>query len=379
MHPPGKVYRTYRYRIYPTKGQRAALAAHLRFACDLYNAALEQRREAWKAKRPMAYATQCRELAQICAAGDGPSGMSYSAMRDPLWRIERSFQNFIRRSQAGQKPGLPRFRSWRRYNVLSWGGCWAVKNRRLSLPGIGHVKVKWHRQLPTARTLCTVTVRRHADRWYACIVLAMPMASRPRTADKPAVGVDLGIQNFAALSTGKIIAGPRAYRSAAKDLRRAQRRVSRRVRGSMRRQKASLSVARLHERIRNLRMNHAHQLSRQLVAEFGLIAVENLLIRDMGRGSFAKDARDQGWAQFLRLLGYKAEEAGVRVVPVPPAGTTRRCSECGSSVPKPLSERSHKCADCGLVLDRDVNAARNILRLGMSRQATTWPTGACVA
>lgn len=379
MHSTGNVYRTYRYRVYPTKGQRATLTAQLRFACDLYNAALEQRRGAWQAKRPLAFATQCDQLSEICAAGDGPQGMSYSAMRDPIRRVERRFQNFTDRSLAGQKPGFPRFRSWRRYDVLTWSAGWAIKDHRLSLPGIGSVKVKWHRPLPTSGKICTATVRRHIDRWYACIVLALPAVAQRKSVERPAVGVDLGIQNFAALSTGKLIAGPRAYRAASKDLRRAQRRVSRRISGSVRRRKAALLVARVHERIRNVRLNHAHQLSRQLVSEFGLIAVENLLVRDLGRRSFAKDAKDQGWAQFLRLLGYKAAEAGVRVVRVPPAGTSRICSECRSSVPKPFSERVHRCPDCGLALDRDVNAARNILRLGMSRQATTWPDGACVA
>ncbi len=138
-------------------------------------------------------------------------------------------------------------------------------------------------------------------------------------------------------------------------------------------------LARLHERIGNLRRDHAHKLSRRLVSDFGLVAVEDLQLRGLTRGFLAKDIRDQGWAEFLRLLGYKAEDAGVQVVRVPPGGTSQGCSTCRTSVSKPLSERTHRCPNCGLVVDRDVNAARNILRLGLSRQATTWPTGACVA
>jgi putative transposase len=194
-----------------------------------------------------------------------------------------------------------------------------------------------------------------------------------------AVGVDLGVKNFAALSTGELIAGPRAYRATLRQLRVAQRRVSRRVKGSRRRQKAGLLLARRHEQIRNLRGNHAHQLSRRLVSDFTLIAIEDLQVRGLTRGFLAKDINDQGWAEFLRLLGYKAEDAGIQVVAVPPDGTSQICSGCGGRVPKPLSERVHRCPSCGLVLDRDINAARNILRLGMSRQAPTWPSGACVA
>jgi putative transposase len=224
-----------------------------------------------------------------------------------------------------------------------------------------------------------VTVRRVAGRWYACFALALPAPMLPKLSLMPAVGVDLGVTNFAALSNGELIPGPRAYRTAVHRLRLAQRRVSRRLKGSKRHRKAVLLLARQHERIRNLRRNHAHQLSRQLVARFNLIAVENLNLQGLARGRLAKDINDQGWAEFLRLLGYKAEDAGVQVVRVPPASSSQTCSDCGMLVPKALSQRTHRCPSCGLVVDRDVNAARNILRLGMSRQASTWPTGACVA
>jgi putative transposase len=328
MANPTRTNRTYRLRIYPTRRQGLALEAQLGFACDLYNAALEQRRYAWRGGQRVGYVSQCRELTALRAAGDGPPQMSCAAMRSPLRRLERAYQAFFRRVKAGEKPGYPRFRSRRRYDSLTWDSAWSIQQRRLALQGIGHLKVMWHREM---------------------------------------------------LSTGVLIPGPRAYRKARRQLRVAQRRVSRRVKGSRRRQKAGLLLARLHERIRNLRGNHAHQLSRRLVSDFGLIAVEDLQIRGLTRGFLAKDINDQGWAEFLRLLRYKAEDAGIQVVAVPPGGTSQTCSGCGARVSKPLSERVHRCPNCGLVVDRDINAARNILRLGMSRQAPTWPSGACVA
>ncbi len=340
MPSPTRVNRTYRYRIYPTRKQRLALEAQLGFACDLHNAALEQRRYAFRAGQRVGYVSQCRELTAVRAAGDGPPQMSCSAMRSPLRRLEPAYQAFFRRVKAGQKPGYPRFRSRRRYDSLTWDSAWSIQQRRLTLPGIGHLKVKWHRELPASAKVCTVTVRRVVGRWYVCFALALPVSAvRPRTAMR-AVGVDLGVQNFAALSTGELIAGPRAYRAALRQLRVAQRRVSRRVRRSQRRRKAGLPLT---------------------------------------RGFLAKDINDQGWAEFLRLLGYKAEDAGIQVVAVPPGGSSQTCSDCGTRVPKPLSERVHRCPACGLVVDRDINAARNILRLGLSRQALTWPSGACVA
>lgn len=375
-----RLRRTYRYRIYPTVHQRVALEGQLGFACRLYNAALEQRRYAWRGRRrSVSLYEQFRELTDVRAASMGPAQMSCSAMRDPLLRLDRAFAAFFRRVKAGAKPGYPRFRSARRYDSLTWGTGWGLHNGRLALQGIGHARVKWHRPLPQSAVIRTVTVRRVAGRWYACFSLVVSRLDRVAAADRPAVGLDLGVQHFAALSTGEQIRGPRAYRAAMRQLRVAQRRLGRRQKGSHRRQKAVLLLARQHQRIRNLRHDHAHKVTRRLVSEFGLIAIEDLNIRGLARGFLAKHITDQGWAGFLTMLEYKAVEAGTRLTKVPPAGTSQTCSGCGAIVPKVLAERTHRCSDCGLVIDRDTNAARNVLRLGLSRQASTLPTGACVA
>jgi len=373
------VRRTYRYRIYPTVRQRLALEAQLDFACQLYNAALEQRRYAWRGRhRSVSLYAQFRELTEVRAANMGPTEMSCSAMRDPLRRLDRAFTAFYRRVEAGTKPGYPRFRSARRYDSLTWSG-FGVRASRLVLQGIGHVKVKWHRPLPPSATIRTATVRRVAGRWYTSFSLTVSRSSQVRAAGKPAVGLDLGVLHFATLSTGEQIPGPRAYRAARRRLRVAQRRLCRRQKGSHRREKARLLLARRHERICNLRHDHAHKLTRRLVSAFGLIVVEDLNVRGLAAGSLAKQVTDQGWAAFLTVLEYKAAEAGTRLIRVPPGGTSQTCSGCGVVVPKLLSDRIHRCPDCGLVTDRDTNAARNILRLGLSRQASTWPMGACVA
>jgi putative transposase len=372
--------RTYRYRIYPTVRLRLALEAQLDFACQLYNAALEERRYGWRGQhRSVTLYQQFRELTEVRAAGLGPASMNCSAMRDPLRRLDRAFAGFFRRVKAGARPGYPRFRSVRRYDSLTWASGWGVCDSRLALQGVGQVKVKWHRPLPVSAVIRTVTVRRVAERWYACFSLRVSDSSQVAPAGLPAVGLDLGIQHFATLSTGDQVSGPRPYRAAMRQLRIAQRRVARRQRGSHRRKRAALLLARHHERIRNVRHDHTHKLARRLVSDFGLIAVEDLNVGGLARGPLAKDVTDQGWAAFLTVLEYKAAEAGTRLVKVPPSGTSQTCSGCGVVVPKPLSERTHRCPTCGLVIDRDVNAAKNILRLGLSRQASTWPTGAGVA
>jgi putative transposase len=151
--------RTYRYRIYPTASQRLALEAQLGFACQLYNAALEQRRDAWRSRhRPVSLYKQFRELTDLRAASMGPAQMSCSAMRDPLRRLDRAFTAFFRRAKVGGKPGYPRFRSARRYDSLTWTTGWGLHNARLALQGIGHARVKWHRSLPAAGVVRTVTV-----------------------------------------------------------------------------------------------------------------------------------------------------------------------------------------------------------------------------
>lgn len=300
--------RTYKYRIYPTVRLRHALEAQLSFACQLYNAALEERRYAWRGRRrTVTLYEQFRELTAVRAAKMGPPDMNCSAMRDPLRRLDRAFAAFFRRVKAGVKPGHPRFRSVRRYDSLTWISGWAVRDGRLGLQGIGHVKVKWHRRIPASAVVRTVTVRRAAERWYACFSLQVPPSPASLGIPLPAVGLDLGIQHFASLSTGEQVPGPRAYRAAKSLLRVAQRRVARRHKGSHRRHKAILLLAREHERIRNLRHDHAHKVTRRLVSDFGLVAVEDLNVTGLARGALAKDVSDQGWAAFLTMLEYKAE------------------------------------------------------------------------
>jgi putative transposase len=265
------------------------LESQLNFACQLYNAALEQRRYAWRGRRQsVTLYGQFRELTDVRAAALGPADMNCSAMRDPLRRLDRAFVAYFRRVQAGvKKPGYPRFRSMRRYDSLTWVSGWGVRDGRLDLQGIGKIKVKWHRPLPQSAQVRTLTVRRLAGRWYACLSLRVSRSPQVASAGRPAVGLDLGIRHFATLSTGEKLPGPRAFRAAKQVIRVAQRKVCRRRKGSQRRQKAGLLVTRLHERIRNLRNDHAHKPTRRLVSDFGLIAVEDLNIGGLARGHLA--------------------------------------------------------------------------------------------
>jgi len=195
-----------------------------------------------------------------------------------------------------------------------------------------------------------------------------------------AVGIDLGLKSFLVTSDDISVEPPRYYRKAQKKLRGAQRSLSRRKKGSGRRRKAREKVARLHERVANQRRDFHHKQARKLVDSHGLIAHEALNVKGIARTRFAKSTHDAGRAQFLQILRYKAEEAGIGVIAVDSRNTTQACSSCGAmpEVKKTLSERRHVCP-CGYEADRDVNAARNILSLGRSDQARTQRGAASVA
>jgi putative transposase len=197
----------------------------------------------------------------------------------------------------------------------------------------------------------------------------------------PAIGIDLGLKAFLVTSEGESIAPPRHYRHAQAALRRAQRKVARRQKGSTRRAKAVSLLQKQHQRIGNLRRDFHHKTARALVMRYGTIVQEDLNIRGIARSRLAKSTLDVAWGAFLQILSYKAEEAGVTVIAVPPHNTTQACSRCGRlpDVPKTLADRVHSCLHCGYVADRDLNAAQNILRLGSSLQDRTCVDGRSVS
>src|SRR3989442_1425193 len=202
MDPPNArpkltIRRTYRYRIYPTKRQVEALESQLAFCCDLYNAALEQRRDWWRRGRHVTRYEQHHQLTELRATGIYPPDMAVKAQRDPLNRVDLAFQAFFRRVKAGEKPGYPRFHSKQRYDSLTWP--WekgaGLRNNRLYLQGIGCIRVKWHRQLPRDSNLHTSRVRRSCGKWYVCFSLEFEQPE-PLDPARPVVGIDLGVATF---------------------------------------------------------------------------------------------------------------------------------------------------------------------------------------
>jgi putative transposase len=284
-------------------------------------------------------------------------------------RLDRAFQAFFRRIREGQTLGYPRFHSANRYDSFTYkqvgehGGA-RLDNGFLILSKIGRMAVRWSR--PVEGTPKTVTISREADGWYVCFSCAdVPVQPIPKTGCE--TGIDLGIEAFATLSDGTRIFSPGWYRKAERNLKTAQRRMSRRKKGSHRQRKAVALLAKAHQKVRRQRQDFHHKTALALVQRYDTTYHEDLQTANMVKNHhLAKSITDAGWSQFLSILAFKAAYAGKRVVAVPPAYTSQICSGCGVLVQKGLSVRWHTCPDCGTSLHRDQNAARNIERLGQS-------------
>jgi putative transposase len=364
--------KSYRYRLYPSGPQAERLQWVLDRCRELYNAALQERRDAYRmAGVTVDYYAQKRALPGVKEVRPEYRAIGSQVLQDVIQRVERAFAAFFRRVRAGEKPGYPRFRSCDRYDSFTYSQAgWKLVDGRLVLAGIGALKVRWSR--PIQGAIKTVTIHRSAGQWHVCFscVLDVP---QPATPDRPATAIDVGLEYFATLADGSHIANPRYLREAEEVLAQRQRKLQTKRRGSRNRRRTKLLVAKAHRRIRNKRLGFHHQQARKIVDAHGAIAVEGLRIKNMVRNPcLAKSISDAGWNQFLTILTHKAEEAGVVVVVVSPAGTSQVCSGCGRPVPKTLSDRWHTCAyeDCGLSLQRDHNSAREILnRAGLARAA----------
>jgi putative transposase len=350
----------FKYRIYPTAPQAEFLNGELRDAASLYNAALEERIGAWKVcRKSINYYDQANQLKAMRA--DGCLTLAnFSCCQDVLRRVDKTFKAFYARVKRGDTPGFPRFRSFRRYDSItfpSYGdGCRLLDNGKLRIQGAGHIKVKLHR--PVEGTIKTVTVKREAGRWFVCFSVECEAKTLP--ASEFRTGIDVGLNSFAVLSDGTEIENPHYYRNAEARLRCCQRKVARRKKGSKRRRKAVQLLQRAHVQVFNQRSDFQHKESRKLVNKYGLIAVEDLNVKGLASGMLAKSVHDAGWSMFLNFIAYKAECAGREVVRVDPRGTSQTCL-CGARVPKTLSDRWHLCPVCGLSAGRDHVSAQVIL------------------
>jgi len=386
--------RTYKYLLRPTHQQAEQLDFLLWQSRNLYNAALEQRIKTYQETgKGIGYGAQWTHFRDVRHENKDTYGqLNASSIQHMLRRLDKAFTTFFRRLKAGDKPGFPRYKGRNRFRSIEYtygDGCKLRQNeqgrRSFYVQNVGEIHLCYHRDIPAEANIKHAVIKRANERWYVCLMLELPEPEPRAVRTGKQVGVDIGLKSLAALSTGALVDNPRWLRANLARLRRLQRHAARQIQGSQRQHKTYRQIARLHERIAHQRMDYLHKVSARLVAENDLIAIENLALGFMNRNQhLARSSHDAGFGLLRQMLEYKAESAGIPVIAVNPSHTTQACSGCGRMVPKGLSVRVHACPDCGLILDRDVNAARNILTLavsnplGRSGQSVTWADPPCV-
>jgi putative transposase len=389
--------KAFKYRIYPTKQQEQALQATLNLCRELYNASLEERREAYRLqKKTISFNQQSEQLPEIKELRPELNDIHSQVLQDVLHRVDKAMKAFFRRAKAGEKPGYPRFKSYNRFDSFTFPQFgFSIEDKHINLSKIGKVKVKLHR--PVEGKIKTCTIKREVDQWYAVFSCEVE-ATEALPVNNEMVGIDLGVAHFATLSTGEKIENPRHYRRAQKRLAHLQQNLARKKKGSHRRGKAKKALAKLHRKIKNQRKDFLHKQSRKLVNAYGTIVLEDLNILNMthrpkpkqdettkeylpngasAKAGLNKSILDAGWHQFQQYCTYKAESAGRSVLFVDPRGTSQRGSNCGQIVKKTLAERWHSC-QCGAELDRDHNSALDIKRLGSSQRGVTYVEAPCL-
>ncbi len=364
--------RSYKYRLLPTDQQGIRLLNTLDTCRRLHNACLEQRIIGWRShRRSITAAEQQRELRSVMDAFPEFKAVQHHVLQHAVKRVDRAFSAFFRRIRERKKgkkvrrAGFPRFKSRNRYRSLSFDAtAFRADRDRVILSKVGPVRLVVHRPIPQEARIKEAKVKRDAvgDWWVSFSVELPDPAPKPI---RKVVGVDLGLHRLIATSHGETVEAPKVLRRSIRKLRREQRKLSRRKKGGMNRERQRIEVAKVHRTIAWQRSDFLHKVSRKLVDENDGIVFEKLQVQDLQKNRrLSLSMADAGWNELVRRTTYKAEGAGGKVMLVDPAGTSQDCSACGRVVPKDLSVRVHRCA-CGLVLDRDVNAAQNILTRGL--------------
>jgi putative transposase len=368
------MHRTFRYPLYPTSAQEPALLATLDLLRGLYNAALQERRDAWRLQhKSISYQGQTRSLTEIRANDPAFGNGSVEIQRSALRRVQRAFDGFFRRCKSGETPGFPRFKGRGRYESFSFPcGKTTItgdgRSARLRIPSIGEVKVNLYR--PLKGKSLEVTIRLDPiGNWYAYVSCDLGAAPEPLVASTidPAdvVGVDMGITAVATFSDGTKLDNPRFFEKSQADLARQQQAIARRRPGSKSRKRAVKQAARTNAHIKNQKLDLYRKSACEVVRQYKVIAFEDLNIAGLAQSMLGKHVNLASWRLYQQLVACKAEEAGRLVVGVDPRYTSQDCSGCERRVEKDLSERWHHCDACGTSLDRDVNAALNIKARGL--------------
>ena len=370
------IIKSFRFSFKPNKTQSQKLNDTLYLCQQLYNASLQERIEAYKINRiSINYQHQQNQLPAIKETNPEYKNIHSQVLQNVLKRVDLAFQAFFQRIKRREKAGFPRFRSVNRYDSFTFTQSgFSLTGNKLTLSKLGTVKLKLSRQIVGKVKTCQI--KRELNQWFVIFTVETKAEPLPKTGQ--IVGLDMGISAFAALSDGTQIDNFKYYESTQKRLRVAQRSVARKEKGSNSRKKAVFRLRKIHQKIKNQRKDFQHKVSTHLVKTYDVICIEKLSVLALSRGILSKQMNDVAIGNFFNMLRYKAVSAGKEIIEVQPHFTSQDCSSCGERVKKDLSVRVHYCSKCGLILDRDVNAAKNILALGQSVESVKWAVAPCL-
>lgn len=351
-----------KYRVYPTKAQERLLMNNLEGCRLLYNDMLAERKDGWENER-RSYSCYEQQKLHKGFLDKNKYDVHSQVQQNVAVRIDLAFKAFFRRMKNGEKPGYPRFKGFGRYDSFTYPQSgWKISNDCINLAKIGKVKAVIHQPIDGIIKNCTV--KKEGDDWY--VVFSIEKESKEYDSEtEESVGIDVGLKSFAIFSDGNVIENPKFFKSEEKNIATLQRRKEKAT--GMRKKKITKAIQKRHKKVKNKRKDFCHKLSRNIVNKYETICTEDLDINQMKESMkyLSKSIHDASWGLFLDLLSYKAVEAGRKFVKVDPAYTTQDCSTCSYRVKKKLSERIHNCPNCGLIIDRDLNASKNILRIGL--------------
>jgi putative transposase len=373
---------SYQYRLRPTKQQVVQFDRWLDMLRCQYNYLLADRFRWYEENRCSInscslfvchlpelrnnpnYNSQQDSLPQLKAYRPWYKELHSQVLQNAAKRVELAFDRFLHSDCNGKRSGRPRFKGANQYKTFTYPSIKSdcIDNSFITLPKFGKVKLVQHRAIPEGFKVKTCSITKKADGYYATLSLedrTVP-AIRPDFNPESITGIDVGLKEFLTTSDNDVVAIPQYYRRAQKRLRVIQKRVSRRKKGSVGRQKAIKQLGKQHKKVADRRSYFHFKTANNLLKKYDVVAVEDLNVKGLARTRLAKSILDAGWSSFLSILTNKAENAGLLVIPVKASGTSQDCSSCGVKVPKKLHVRWHNCPSCGCSLDRDHNAARNI-------------------
>lgn len=360
--------KTFQYRIKANQKTIQKAEKWLFLCRQLYNDSLNERIIAYKERKEnISQYNQMKRLPQLKKVFPEFKQVNSQTLQDVIQRLDRTYQGFFRRVKNKEKAGFPRFKGQNRYDsfILKQSG-WKLDEQYLEIKNIGRFKIFLSR--PIEGDIKTITVRRTlTDQWFVSFACDnVPQKLLKKTGKE--IGIDVGCESFLTTSKGQKIDNPRFFKNSQDILTIRQQKLSQKVKNSNRRNKARLLIAKIHQKIFNQRKDFHFKTANQLIKENDKIYIEKFNSFKSFKG-LNKSMRDVAWFQFFNILFFKAAEAGREVIKVPAKNTSQICSKCGQVVEKDLSVRVHKC-QCGLKINRDWNAALNILRLGQSLRVT---------